>query len=123
MSLFSHMQKSGFLITRLICHHARSENMVGLLTTGCLLSTGDQYTKLHYRSMRILYMLYFQQPPSVQKTVPAPAPQAQANGGDFLSMNLSAKEMRERLQAKKKQDPKTKAGMDFRSKYEIFQKM
>lgn len=62
------------------------------------------------------------QPPSVQKAAPAPA-QAQANGGDFLSMNLSAKEMRERLQAKKKQDPKTKAGMDFRSKYEIFQKM
>lgn len=47
----------------------------------------------------------------------------QANGTDFLTMNLSAKEMRERLAQKKKVDPKQKANMDFKSKYEIFQKM
>ena len=60
------------------------------------------------------------QPATHVQTNAAPA---QANGGDLLSMNLSAKEMRERLQAKKKQDPKSKKGMDFRSKYEMFQKM
>lgn len=54
--------------------------------------------------------------PVVQKSEPA-----QANGGDFL--NLSAKEMRERIAQKKKNDPKQKSNMDFRSKFEIFQKM
>ncbi|XP_060564024.1 Na(+)/H(+) exchange regulatory cofactor NHE-RF1-like isoform X1 [Ruditapes philippinarum] len=54
--------------------------------------------------------------PAVQKSEPA-----QANGGDFL--NLSAKEMRERIAQKKKNDPKQKSNMDFRSKFEIFQKM
>jgi len=54
------------------------------------------------------------------KSEPAPA---QANGGDLLSMNLSAKEMRERLASKKKTDPKQKSNMDFKSKFEIFQKM
>ena len=66
------------------------------------------------------------QPAAPIQTNAAPAPStdtAQANGGDFLAMKMSAKEMRERLQAKKKQDPKSKPGMDFRSKYEIFQKM
>lgn len=58
--------------------------------------------------------------PTIQKSEPAPA---QANGGDLLSMNLSAKEMRERIAQKKKKDPKQKSNMDFKSKYEIFQKM
>ncbi|XP_052801711.1 Na(+)/H(+) exchange regulatory cofactor NHE-RF1-like isoform X3 [Mya arenaria] len=47
----------------------------------------------------------------------------QANGTDFLSMNVSAKEMRERIASKKKNDPKQKSNMDFKSKFEIFQKM
>ncbi|XP_052226478.1 Na(+)/H(+) exchange regulatory cofactor NHE-RF1-like isoform X2 [Dreissena polymorpha] len=55
------------------------------------------------------------------RTEPAKVAPAQANGGDLLSMNLSAKEMRERISKKNKHDAKT-AG-DFKSKYEIFQKM
>ncbi|XP_053384250.1 Na(+)/H(+) exchange regulatory cofactor NHE-RF1-like isoform X2 [Mercenaria mercenaria] len=58
----------------------------------------------------------YRREPAVQKSEPA-----QANGGDFL--NLSAKEMRERIAQKKKNDPKHKSNMDFKSKYEIFQKM
>ena len=59
-----------------------------------------------------------------KEAVPNSAPAVQANGGgDFLSLNLSAKEMRERIASKKKVDPKQKSNMDFKTKYDMFQKL
>ncbi|KAL3842524.1 hypothetical protein ACJMK2_020528 [Sinanodonta woodiana] len=55
----------------------------------------------------------------VTTETPRPVSTPDKNGG--LNLNLSAKEMRERLAQRKKKD--VKSNMDFRSKYEIFQKM
>lgn len=64
-----------------------------------------------------------QAPVSQPTRTEKPAEQPTANGGGDLMLNLSAKEMRERLASKRKTDPKQRSNMDFKSKYEIFQKM
>ena len=40
---------------------------------------------------------------------------------DGLNLNMTAREMRERIGSKKKRDPRKENRMDFRTKYEMIQ--
>ncbi|KAK3101213.1 hypothetical protein FSP39_001810 [Pinctada imbricata] len=72
------------------------------------------------------------QPSQVSQPAPAASPvtqapppsQPSANGDPLADMSkLSAKEMRELLKSRRKQDPKKGTGMDFKSKVEMAQRM
>lgn len=45
----------------------------------------------------------------------------QRTNWDGLNLNMTAREMRERIGSKKKKDPRKEDRMDFRTKYEMIQ--
>lgn len=64
----------------------------------------------------------YNEPVAPKMSSSAPAPETAANGD--LNLNLTAAEMRARLSQRKggKHDVKAK-GLDFKSKYDMFQRM
>lgn len=56
----------------------------------------------------------------IESTRSTPSPTNQKNF-DGLNLNMTAKEMRERIGSRKKRDPRKDERMDFRKKYEIIQ--
>ena len=49
------------------------------------------------------------------------SPKQRGKNWDGLNLNMTAREMRERIGSKKKKDPRKEDRMDFRTKYEMVQ--
>ena len=65
--------------------------------------------------------LIFQSPNSVSSGSPRSTPSPTLGKVAGLDLNITAKEMRERIGSRKKKDPRKDNRMDFRKKHEIIQ--
>ena len=63
----------------------------------------------------------FQTPNSLSSGSPRSTPSPTLGKVDGLDLNITAKEMRERIGSRKKRDPRKDNRMDFRKKHEIIQ--
>ena len=63
----------------------------------------------------------FQTPNSVSSGSPRSTPSPTLGKVAGLDLNITAKEMRERIGSRKKKDPRKDNRMDFRKKHEIIQ--
>jgi hypothetical protein len=76
----------------------------------------------------VIFCFDFQGLPSVETTVSPPRNDSSNNATDHnnrnssLNLNMTAKELREKLASRKKYDPK-KESMDFKKKFDIVQKL